>query len=698
MMKDIELLDRRVASAFYGRFAVLRPPQEAVIRPILSGENVVLSSSTGSGKTEAISAPLISRYYDDAVKTDGLVMMYIAPTKALVNDLEKRLRAPLDACGLRLGIRHGDRDDLVAGPTPHVLITTPESLDVLLFRKEPALQTVRTVVIDEVHLLYNTQRGLQLSILLRRLREWVGRDMQWAALSATVGSLQHTRDFLFDGNVEAALLQFPSQRPIDAVIRHCVDESSFLQIVQKLTEGNSIKLLVFANSRRECERLAGILHQDERLREFVLAHYSSLSPEVRVETERKFAASDTAICIATSTLELGIDIGDIDAVLLWDTPNSVESFLQRIGRGNRRAEKSNVVCLIPDYSKSVVSDTLRFLALLDAARKGELPVRAPYDLFGAVAQQAIDIISSEGGRFIRVADLCNLFSHKVHLDRSTVELILADLAENKYLQRHGFKNQYGADEKLHSLVDYRMIYGNFAIGSQLVKIWHGSKAMGDVPAINLMRIQSGDFVRFAGKRWRVQKTSSDSIFLQPSTAPGKAIDFMYPGGGVGFDGFLADRMWRIFQNEDFQLKELNATLRASLDRSRKILGRSSRLDQIPFIRNTEGIQYFTFSGHLVNKAIALITNQAEYEADDISLQAASPIEFNSIPGDPKDYHFVFDQLFEPSSHQSLFQTILPLELQRREYFQEWLKDESILAILARLRNSTTVRIEKNFLQ
>ena len=125
-MSSIEWLERRVASAFYGSFTTLRPVQEAAIEPLVKGQNIVLSSGTGSGKTEAVLAPLLSRYWRKAVTTEALIMIYIAPTKALVNDLEKRLYPPLGKLGLRVGIRHGDRDDLVSGRTPHVLVTTPE--------------------------------------------------------------------------------------------------------------------------------------------------------------------------------------------------------------------------------------------------------------------------------------------------------------------------------------------------------------------------------------------------------------------------------------------------------------------------------------------------------------------------------------------------------------------------------------------
>lgn len=691
-MSAIDLLDLRVATAFYGRFASLREAQEAAIEPILAGRNVILSSGTGSGKTEAVMAPLMSRLWREAATKDSLVLLYVAPTKALVNDLEKRLYQPLYSLGLRVGIRHGDRDDLASGQRVHVLLTTPESLDVMLFRKDQALSDVRAVVIDEVHLLYNTQRGLQLSILLHRLQDQLGEPFQWVALSATIGDLSDVRGFLAVSGEAPVFLSYPSHRTIDAQIRHVRAETEFLDLIRKLTRGGLTKLLVFVDSRRECERLAGILQHDPSLRYGVFAHYSSLSPEVRLDTEKKFAASDTAICLATSTLELGIDIGDIDAVLLWGVPAGVESFLQRIGRGNRRARKTNAVCLIPDTSETVGWDALRFASLVDAARKGELPRRRPYELYGAVAQQVLSVIASDGGRFTRVAELCRIVRHKPHLDRSTVESILAQLAANGYLQAHGFKHQYGAEEPLHKLVDFQMIYGNFPAGSQTVDVYHGGKRLGDVPAINLLRIHPCSEVRFAGKCWRVQKASREKILLQPAR-PGHAMDFAYASGGVQTDSFVANRVWEMLHADEFPEELFESSLRRAVVEARVRLRAACASNQIPYIRAADGIRYFTFAGYLVNKALGLTSRKARFKATDASLLVPSPIDWATIQPEPAAYEDVFPLLFEPSSDQSLYQAQLPPELQLREYLEDWLKDQVVADALIRLVGSSPVAVD-----
>jgi len=693
-MSSVRQLDRSVASAFYGQFTTLRPVQEAAIQPILQGKNVVLSSGTGSGKTEAVLAPLLTLYRREALYTDSLAILYIAPTKALVNDLEKRIRLPLHKINFRLGVRHGDRDDLAGGAKPNLLITTPESLEVLLLRKEKRLSGVKAVVIDEVHLLYNTQRGLHLSVLLKRLNRSADRRLQWAALSATVSVLSNVRDFLFGPSEEAVFLQYPAQRTIDAHIRQIHDEESFLRLVRRLVEGKNVKLLVFANSRRVCERLVGVLARDRALENIIFAHYSSLSPELRVETEKKFASSRSAICVSTSTLELGIDIGDIDAVILWGAPAGAESFLQRIGRGNRRQNKTNAISLIPADSETPLCDALRFLALIDSAKNGELPVLDPYDLYGAAGQQCLSMIAAENGRYIRIADLCTFFDHKRHLSRPTIEEILAELANNGYLQRHGFKNQYGADQKLYELIDYRMIYGNFGVNSNTVDVSQESKKLGTVPIINLLCVKPGMQVRFAGKSWLVRKASAEGFILEPLKARsrGEAVDFIYPGGGIGFNAFLCNRMWKILHSEP--IKRLMAEeLYRDFHAFRTRLVGTCGPEQIPYVEVERGYRYFTFGGYLLNKALALITNQWEFKADDISLRCASPIQWGSIPLEPKDYESVFHSLFEMSDNPSLYQTLLPSTLQLQEYLQNWLKDKTIIEVLQRLRQSEAVRVD-----
>lgn len=695
-MSSLKLLESAVAYAFYKSFAKLRPVQEAAIEPLINGKNIVLSSGTGSGKTEAVLAPLISRYWRQTVNTESLVIIYIAPTKALVNDLEKRLYEPLTSLGLRIGIRHGDQDDLTSGKIPHILITTPESLEVLLFRKDSALQTIKALIVDEVHLLYNTQRGLQLSILIQRLKADLERDIQWAALSATVGKLEDIQQFLFGKCENTLFLSFPTHRAIESCIKSIDNEESFLKFIEKLMEGNFAKLLIFANSRRECERLASILQKEQCFHSSIFTHYSSLSSEIRIEIERKFSSARTAICIATSTLELGIDIGDISAVILWGVPNNIESFLQRIGRSNRRQNKTNVICLVTDTSENIKIDTLKFLALIDAAKEGNLPIRSPYNLYGAIGQQCLSMIASNNGRFTRIADLCKSFEKKDYLTRTIIENICIELENNAYLKKHGFKNQYGADSYLYNLVDYRLIYGNFSASSQTVELRYKSKVLGDIPSTNLIRIRQGNLVRFSAKIWKITKISRDFIMLTPiNNQTGSNItDFVYGGSQITGDIFTYKRIWELIHSNSIHLDFLSKSLGQEINECISKIKSSCSYHQIPFYRTSNGVKYFTFGGNIINKAIAIITNKEYYKVDDISLLVNSPIDWSTIPRNPQEYESIFHLLFESSSEQSIYQKLLPQDLQLLEFMQAWLKDEVIAHTLNRL--STSEGVEFNF--
>jgi ATP-dependent Lhr-like helicase len=687
-MGNEALLHPCLASAFYGSFRKLQSIQESAIPPLLEGRNLIISARTGSGKTEAVLAPLLSRHLAAANQSDSVTILYIAPTKALVNDLERRLFHPLGQIGLRLGIRHGDRDDLRVGLPPHVLITTPESLDVMLFRRDSALTSIRAVVVDEIHLIYNTQRGLHLSVLLHRLRQDLAQPLQWAALSATIGSLRHVRDFLFGPQEEAEFIQDSTRREIDAQIRFPRSLQDLRDLFVRLLEPTHGKFLVFANSRRQCEELAETLASDDFLAPFVFVHYSSLSAETREEVEKSYNQSPRGICIATSTLELGIDIGDIDAVFLYGSPSGVESFLQRIGRGNRRSNKTNVVCVVCPDSPRPNLEALVFHALIELGREGRLPCREPYGLFGAAAQQALSYVGSLEGQFIRTADLAGVCDHLPHLQRRALEPILAALAEQDYLRAHGFKNRYGAGQKLYDLIDYRMIYGNFPMNSQEVTVFQGKKVLGQIPQVNLLRIRAGDVIRFAGKKWQVRRATGEGIKVDVPRGRGQPVDILYPGGGMGLDGFVLSAVWDVLHQQQFEFE-----LYAPADRGRiQALVRSIQeltpRDSVPFCRRQDDHMYLTFAGNLINKAIALITNQPNFRAEDAILTCPTRIDWNSIPIVPEAYEPVFGHLFQSAAEQTFYQTLLPVQLQRAEFLQMWFHDPTIRIQLQRLRAST----------
>ncbi|MFC1834265.1 DEAD/DEAH box helicase [Thermodesulfobacteriota bacterium] len=322
---------------FFAGFGRLTEIQLETIPHIIKGTNVVVSAPTASGKTEAVVAPVAELLVRE--RWPSLSVLYIIPTRALGNDMCARLENSLLGMGITVRLKHGDRPYVPEKKNlPNFLITTPESLDSMLCRRTEVLEDVRTVILDELHLLDYTYRGDQLRILLRRLKGVVSdTDFSVHILSATLSKPEKVAQRYGTG---FTVVKAQGQRTMDLTIVRSFDEVLDLSRVRGFK-----KILCFCNKREEVESVASKL--SELWAPYpVVAHHGSLGASVRKEAERVMKESPVAVCVATSTLEIGIDIGDIDLVLLAEIPWSLSSFVQRIGRGKRRANIINVAALV----------------------------------------------------------------------------------------------------------------------------------------------------------------------------------------------------------------------------------------------------------------------------------------------------------------------------------------------------------------
>ena len=342
-------LDRQLAGklpkvwdAFFSRHGRLTEIQRSAISPILEGRNIVVCSPTASGKTEAACAPLVQRGLTH-YRTEWTIL-YISPTRALVNDLYARLEAPLTQLGLEIVRRTGDHRSQMES-CPHVLLTTPESFDSLMCRgvfpakDGHALARVTAVVLDEIHLLHGSPRGEMLRWLLHRLNQlktyaaskgWC-RDAatQIIALSATISQpASIISQYLCQGDI----VTVTGNRQIDVVAQGQPVHRALTVYISALKSPE--KILVFCNSRKRADTLANRMAELLLRQNYVSAvHHGSLSKNLREATEELFHQEKRIVVFATSTLELGIDIGDIDLVVLDGAPPNVNSLLQRVGRG-----------------------------------------------------------------------------------------------------------------------------------------------------------------------------------------------------------------------------------------------------------------------------------------------------------------------------------------------------------------------------
>jgi ATP-dependent Lhr-like helicase len=377
----------------------LRPFQQAVIEPVLAGRHLLILAPTAGGKTEAAFFPVLSRMLTEAWR--GLGVLYVCPIKALLNNLDARLDRYCTLLGRRSALWHGDiaagRKKALLREPPDCLLTTPESLEVLLVSRKTDVAAlfgdVRAVIVDEVHAFAGDDRGWHLLAVLSRIEGLCGREFQRIGLSATVGNPAELMDWLA-GTCEGPRQVCPppevaTTAAAEVRLDHVGSLHNAAVVISRLHRGE--KRLVFVDSRSRAEQLARELRSLE-LTTFVT--HSSLSQEERRQAEEAFAGRDDCVIVATSVLELGIDVGDLHRVIQIDAPATVSSFLQRMGRTGRRPGTSRNCLFLATDDDSL----LRAAALVELWSDGHVEaVVPPPEPYHILAQQVMALCLQERG-------------------------------------------------------------------------------------------------------------------------------------------------------------------------------------------------------------------------------------------------------------------------------------------------------------
>lgn len=413
--------------------------QLEVMPNIVKGFNQLLSAPTASGKSEAVLAPLYQRHI--SFRRTQLSTIYVAPTKALVNDMFERLNVYLGTHSVGLVARYtGDRHEFSLKDGVFCLLVTPEGLDSLQLRRPDELVNVRAVVIDEIHLLHGQARGQQLRHVIERIKKSTiepksDRDnFQIVGMTATINDLDLVADTWLGKN--AKISKSGDKRDIDLRLLE-IDDSENLEceyskkISEWLKETNTRKVLVFTNTRNLAHKLAVYLKQDlTGTRWPVHLHFGTLPANEREHVEEKMKNDEWGLCVATSTLEIGIDIGDIDCIILADIPKGVNSFLQRIGRGNRRTGECKVLGFTKNDEEKVF-----YSALLNCAQAGVLDDLFEYDRPSVRYQQVLSLVwkATRSDQAISVQGVLNKAGSSSH------ETVIQDMIDTDALKlRDGF--------------------------------------------------------------------------------------------------------------------------------------------------------------------------------------------------------------------------------------------------------------------
>ncbi|MGI8815616.1 MAG: DEAD/DEAH box helicase [Pseudonocardia sp.] len=523
----------------------LRPLQHDAIEPLLAGSDAVLLAPTAGGKTEATMFPLLTAMEEQ--HWTGLSLLYVCPLKALLNNLTPRLDGYASWLGRRVAVWHGDvgasvRQRILRDP-PDILLTTPESLEAMLVSTKVEHRRffagLRAVVVDEVHAFAGDDRGWHLLAVLERLTRVCGRPLQRVGLSATIGNPAELLTWLQGSGrgSRPACVVAPdagvTTTAVDVELDYVGSVDNAATVLAALHRGE--KRLVFCDSRALVEKLGSALR--ERGITTFLSH-ASLSVDERRRAETAFAEARDCVIVSTSTLELGIDVGDLDRVVQINAPATVASFLQRLGRTGRRAGSSRNCLFLALDERSL----LWAAGLLRLWGTGYVePVTAPPEPRHIIAQQLLALCLQEGaaGRRLWAEEWNGL----APFDRSA-EPIVAHLLAESFVEPDGEMMFIGprAEERF-GRRHFMGMTAVFTAPPQFTFI-EGRREIGLAdPSLLTDRVQGPRLLLLAGRSWRVTwiDWTRKRCFVEAVDRGGRA---RWHTGGVGGAGFALSRSVR----------------------------------------------------------------------------------------------------------------------------------------------------------
>ena len=545
---------------FLSRFGSPTEPQQEGWPSILAGQTTLISAPTGSGKTLAAFLICIDRLVRKALGgelTDRTEVLYMSPLKALSNDIQKNLEIPLGEILLlagqrgmlmpeiRTAVRTGDtlaheRRAMLARP-PHILVTTPESLYILLTaaKSREVLRTVESVIVDEIHAVADDKRGVHLALSLERLDQLTGKRLTRIGLSATQKPIELVGHFLTGTDrLDPVIVQVDPRRELDLAVEVPGSELSAVasnemwdeiydRIAALATEHRST--LVFVNTRRLAERMAH--HLAERLgKDAVAAHHGSLSRKLRLVSERKLKAGEIRALVATASLELGIDIGSVDLVCQIGSPRSISVGLQRVGRAGHwrgAVPKGRIFATTRD-------DLLECAALVRAIRQGDLDrIAVPEAPLDILAQQIVAMCAAEDWREDDLFQAVRRAYPYRHLARADFEEIVEMLSEGMASAR-GRYAAYLHRDRVNGVVRARR-------GSRLAAITSGGAipenslytvvaqpegtVVGTVDEDFAVESLAGDIMLLGNTSWRIRRVQSGSVLVEDAQGAPPNVPF-----------------------------------------------------------------------------------------------------------------------------------------------------------------------------
>ncbi len=595
----------QVREWFNRAFASPTEAQAQAWPAIATGDHVLISAPTGSGKTLAAFLYGLDRFVAKP-SHEQTRLVYVSPLKALSYDVEKNLRAPLRGIGadLNVAIRTGDtpqkeRRDMVKHP-PDILITTPESLYLMLTSQARAIfEGTETVILDEIHAVAQTKRGAHLALSLERLVEEAGRDIQRVGLSATQNPLEEVGRFMVGPSRKATIVDTGVRKPLDLKIhvpvesmvepeqmdmeldpfagqeatRKSIWPAIYPELLKLVKEHRST--LIFVNNRRASERLALRLNElaDEPI---ARAHHGSLAREERIVVEELLKAGELPCLVATSSLELGIDMGAVDLVLQVESPKSVTAGLQRIGRAGHNVGDTSKGRFFPKFR----ADLLECAVVAQRMREGKIETTVvPRNPLDVLAQQIVAMAATNEEEPLAVDQLAAMLARTYtysELSRAQLENVL-DMLDGRYpSEEFGELRPRIVWDRVNGTIRARKGSRALAItnagtipdrGLYSVNLPDGRR-VGELDEEMVYEARPGQVFLLGASSWRIEEITRDRVVVTPAPGVPGAVPF-WKGDGLGRPRELGEAIgafarWAVDQEpatlaHDFDLDDKAAT-------------------------------------------------------------------------------------------------------------------------------------------
>jgi ATP-dependent Lhr-like helicase len=643
--RAFDLLHPAIQQELYRmRWTRLRPIQVSAIQEIIkSDNNIVISAYTAGGKTEAAFLPILSGIVEDF--SGSIRALYVGPLKALINDQFRRLEDLCEKTSIPVHRWHGDvgqapKKKLLAQPSG-VLLITPESIESLFVNHpnyiDSLFHRLSYIVIDEMHSFMGTERGAHLKSLICRIVPRSKEEVRLIGLSATLGDVKLSGDWLkIERKRGISLIQDTSEdKTIEFIIQGYVlnGQEEEPQVESETARNRSLKTtdkliddiyrsfsgrtaLIFGNNKAQLEKYADLIKQKadrEKLPNPFLIHHGSLGKILREEAEIELRSDRPTAVFCSSTLEMGIDVGNVSIVGQCGPPWSVNSLIQRLGRSGRKEEESSAMRMYIEESDTNRDDSIveRLCPrLLQATAMTELmlekwcePPNTDHIHISTLVHQVMSVIRERGGiRADRLFEILVSSGAFTNISKNLFVDTLKSLGERDIIEQSpegdlilGMKG-----EKIANRYDF---YAAFRVDEEFSVITNGQK-IGTVLYYSSMAVDN--FLILGGRRWKIIEVDEERKKISVIPAQGGRLPFFSTRGGTDIHPFVREKMRDLTFSNKVPVY-LDATSRELLARARKTAF-EAKLDELVFLREGNHTVWFTWTGSKINRTLMLLWN------------------------------------------------------------------------------------------